>query len=158
MQGGTYLTARRIRILLDVWDATSLTEQERTIGRHKLSGAPLGASREHDPVNLSATVGGAPAIPANAHIRLASPKLNVHQRILRRGYSYSDGYDPATGQLDAGLFFIAYQRSPRRQFIPIQQRLAAHDALNHHTIHTASAIFAVPPGAEPGGSVGDTLL
>lgn len=158
MTGGTYLALRRIRMLLDVWDATSLTGQEQTIGRDKLSGAPLGGTRENDPVNLTAQYQGAPVIPADAHIRLANPQLNDGQRILRRGYSYSDGYDPATGQLDAGLFFIAYQRSPTHQFIPIQQRLAANDALNHHTLHTASAIFAIPPGTTQRGYIGDTLL
>ena len=38
-------------------------------------------------------------------------------RILRRGYSFTDGIDPATGQLDAGLFFIAFQRDPHAQFV-----------------------------------------
>jgi deferrochelatase/peroxidase EfeB len=33
MTGGSYLVARRIRILFDVWDASTLEEQERTIGR-----------------------------------------------------------------------------------------------------------------------------
>ena len=158
LRGGTYLVARRIRMLLDVWDATSLEEQQRTIGRQKQSGAPLGSHDEHDPVNLNAESGGSPVIPADAHIRLASRQTNGNQRLLRRGYSYADGYDPATGQLDAGLFFIAFQRSPGRQFIPIQQRLAESDALNHHTLHTSSAIFAVPPGVRQGGSIGDSLL
>jgi deferrochelatase/peroxidase EfeB len=158
IRGGSYLIARRIRILLDVWDSTTLGEQERTIGRHKVSGAPLGARNEHDPVDLDAGSAGAPTIPSDAHIRLASHETNGGERILRRGYSYSDGYDPATGQIDAGLFFIAFQRSPARQFIPIQRRLAANDALNHHILHTASAIFAVPPGAQRSGYVGDTLL
>lgn len=158
MRGGSYLILRRIRMLLDVWDATTLNEQERVIGRKKLTGAPLGAKHEHDPVPLDAETQGAPTIPEDAHIRQASARLNHGQRILRRGYSYSDGYDPATGQLDAGLIFIAYQRSPSRQFIPIQRRLATHDALNHHTLHTASAIFAIPPGAGPDGYIGETLL
>jgi deferrochelatase/peroxidase EfeB len=158
MQGGSYLIARRIRILLDVWDSSSLQEQQRTIGRYKLSGAPLGEHREHDQVNLNAQADGEPVIPLDAHIRVASPQLNAGQRILRRGYSYSDGFDPGTGQLDAGLFFIAYQRSPHHQFIPIQQRLATSDALNRHTLHTASAIFAIPPGAQPDGYIGDTLF
>jgi deferrochelatase/peroxidase EfeB len=59
---------------------------------------------------------------------------------------------------DARPFFICFQRDPRRQFIPIQRRLAASDALNRHTLHTASAIFACPPGARRGGFVGEGLL
>jgi deferrochelatase/peroxidase EfeB len=66
--------------------------------------------------------------------------------------------DPRDGQLDAGLFFIAFERSVRRQFVPIQRRLAAADALNMHTQHAGSAVFACPPGARPGGYVGETLF
>lgn len=159
LAGGSYLIARRIKILFDVWDATSLEGQQRTIGRDKLTGAPLGSRSEYDPVELSATAAnGEPLIPANAHIRLANPENNNGQRILRRGYSYSEPTEPGSGQIDAGLFFIAFQRSPERQFIPLQRRLAASDALNHHTLHTSSAIFACPPGPKPGGFIGDALF
>lgn len=159
MSGGTYLVARRIRILFDVWDTTSLEGQQRTIGREKLSGAPLGEKREDDPVDLNATsADGELAIPANAHIRLANPENNDGQRILRRGYSYCEAAEPGTGEIDAGLFFIAFQRNPARQFIPLQRRLAASDALNRHTLHTSSAIFACPPGARPGGFIGEGLF
>jgi deferrochelatase/peroxidase EfeB len=159
MTGGSYLIARRIKILFDVWDATPLEDQQRTIGREKLSGAPLGSSAEDDPVNLQAVnASGELAIPANAHIRLASPESNIGQRILRRGYSYCESVEPGSGEIDAGLFFIAFQRSPKRQFIPLQRRLAAGDALNRHTLHTSSAIFACPPGTHPGGFLGDGLF
>ena len=159
MTGGTYLIARRIKILFDVWDTTSLEGQQRTIGRDKLTGAPLGSNSEYDPVKLTATASnGELLIPANAHIRLANPQNNNDQRILRRGYSYSEPIEPGSGQIDAGLFFIAFQRNPQRQFIPLQRRLAAYDALNHHTLHTSSAIFACPPGTSPGGFIGDRLF
>src|SRR5580704_17412287 len=154
MVGGTYLIVRRIRIVFDVWDSTTLEDQERVIGRNKLTGAPLGERHESDPVDLSATRDGELTIPANAHIRLANPHNNDGQRILRRGYSYSEGVEPESGEIDAGVFFIALQRSPTRQFIPLQQRLAASDALNRHTLHIASAIFACPPGASPGSFIG----
>jgi deferrochelatase/peroxidase EfeB len=159
MVGGSYLIARRIRILFDVWDATSLDEQEQVIGREKGSGAPLGAKAEHDPVDLQATsANGEASIPADAHIRLASPSYNNDQRILRRGYSYNEPVEPGSGEINAGLFFIAFQRSPSRQFIPIQRRLAASDALNRHTVHTSSAIFACPPGIKPGEFIGQSLF
>ena len=56
---------------------------------------------------------GTPVIPLHAHIRLASPDTNAGVRLLRRGYSFTDGIDPGTGELDAGLFFICFQRDPR---------------------------------------------
>ncbi len=148
MRNGTYLVSRRIRMLIEVWDRATLDDQERTIGRRKTSGAPLDGEREFDPVH-------APALPVDSHVRLAKSDL----RILRRGYSFTDGVDDRLGQLDAGLFFIAFQRDPRTQFVPLQRRLAQNDALNEYIAHTGSAIFAVPPGATgPGRFVGDGLL
>jgi deferrochelatase/peroxidase EfeB len=147
MVGGTYAVTRRIRMLLEVWDRSARADQEGTIGRTKLSGAPLGAVHEHDAPSLTAEgADGKPVIASDAHIRLAAPAENGGLRILRRGYSFSDGIDPATGELDAGLFFVAFQRDPRRQFIPLQQKLAVHDALNEYIRHVASAAFAVLPG------------
>jgi len=152
LRGGTYLVARRIRMLIEVWDRASLDDQERTIGRHKASGAPLGARDEFDPVELAGTT-----IPADAHIRLAAPAENGGVRILRRGYSFTDGMDDRLGQLDAGLFFISYQNDPQA-FVRLQRRLGEADALNEYIVHTGSALFACPPGARPGGYVGETLI
>ncbi len=159
MRGGSYVVTRRIRMFIEVWDRSSLADQEVTIGRAKVSGAPLGGTAEFDPPDLGAVdADGSPVIAANAHIRLASPDENAGARLLRRGFSFTDGIDPRTGQLDAGLFFIAYQRDPRAQFIPLQQRLGLSDLLNEYIQHTGSAIFAVPPGIEPGGWIGETLF
>lgn len=107
-RGGTIMIARRIRMLLEVWDRASLTDQEATIGRRKLSGAPLGAVREFDSVDLDARSGSEPLIPADAHVRLSAPESNRGAAILRRGYSFTDGVDEVRGQLDAGLFFICF--------------------------------------------------
>jgi deferrochelatase/peroxidase EfeB len=158
-RGGTYLVARRIRMLIEVWDRSTLDDQQQTIGRFKSSGAPLTGEGEHDPVDLSAKAAdGTPVIPADAHIRLAGPAVNGGRRILRRGFSYTDGTDPITGELDAGLFFLAFQRDLANGFVALQRRLAAQDALREYIVHTGSAVFAIPPGARPGGFVGDGLV
>lgn len=159
MRGGTYLAARRIRMLIETWDRSTLDDQQQTIGRFKSSGAPLTGEHEHDRVDLAAKASdGLPVIPANAHVRLAGPAGNDGTRILRRGFSYTDGIDPETGELDAGLFFIAFQRNLDQGFNAIQKKLAATDALNEYIVHTGSAVFAVPPGAPSGGFVGERLL
>ncbi|HSS03978.1 MAG TPA: iron uptake transporter deferrochelatase/peroxidase subunit [Solirubrobacterales bacterium] len=158
MEGGTYMVVRRIQMLLDVWDATSLEGQERAVGREKVSGAPLGQESEFDPVDLDARAKGELAIPTDAHIRLASPDTNGGQRILRRGFSYTEPSRAGSGQLDAGLFFISFQRDPQRQFVPIQRRLAANDALSRHLLHASSGVFACPPGVQPGGFIGEGLF
>ena len=157
MRGGSYLVARRIRMLLEVWDRASLGDQERTIGRHKYSGAPLGGSDEFEPLPLDELRNGHPMIPPDSHVRLASARENNGTRILRRGYSFTDGVDESLGELEAGLFFISFQRNPE-QFVAIQRRLGSMDALNEYIKHVGSALFAVPPGATPGGYVGEGLL
>jgi deferrochelatase/peroxidase EfeB len=153
MAGGTYLVVRRIRIRTESWDRTAIGEQEQIFGRRKADGAPLGERHEHDPVDVR-------RLPATAHIRLANPRTagSDRERILRRGYNFADGVDPDLAELDAGLFFLAYQRDPRRQFVPIQSRLATGDGLNEYIQHRASAVFAIPPGTKPEGFVGETLL
>lgn len=164
LHGGTYLVARRIEIVLESWDSLTVRQQEQAIGRRKQSGAPLGGRHEHDPLDLRATdEHGAPLVPADAHVRVASSTANEGRQILRRGYSYTRGARPGPSdggghQLDAGLFFIAFTRDPARQFVPLQRRLATHDALSMFTVHTASAVFACPPGTQPGGFVGESLL
>jgi len=159
MAGGTYLVARRIRIHLEAWDRSTLSDQERTIGRVKATGAPLGSVHEHDPVELQKLDSfGEPVIPDNAHIRVAAPSTNGGAALLRRGYSFVDGVDPTTGELDAGLFFICFQKDPARQFVPIQQRLAGQDALATYLVHTGSGVFACPPGTAPGSPWGHGLL
>jgi deferrochelatase/peroxidase EfeB len=158
MDGGTYMVVRRIQMLLDVWDATTLEGQERAVGREKVSGAPLGQDNEYDAVDLEVRKGGELAIPSDAHIRLASPDLNGGKRILRRGFSFTEPSQAGSGQLDAGLFFISFQRDPQRQFVPIQRHLAANDALSRHLLHTGSGVFACPPGVRPGGFIGEGLF
>ncbi|MFF2651930.1 iron uptake transporter deferrochelatase/peroxidase subunit [Streptomyces sp. NPDC058045] len=138
LTGGSYLVARRIRMNVETWDRASLQEQEDVFGRDKGEGAPVGRSKEHDEPFLK-------AMKPDAHVRLAHPDTNDGATILRRGYSFTDGTD-GLGRLDAGLFFLAYQRDPRTGFIPVQRRLARHDALNEYIQHVGSAVFAVPPG------------
>jgi deferrochelatase/peroxidase EfeB len=160
MRDGTYVVTRRIRMLIEVWDRASLKDQEQTIGRRKPSGAPLTGRVEGDPLDLEARgPDGLPVLPADSHVRLASAAVNDGVRILRRGYSFTDGMDAGLGQLDAGLFFISFQRDPGRQFVPLQRRLGQNDALNEYIKHTSSAVFAVPPGvSRRGGHVAEALF
>lgn len=146
MTGGSYLVARRIRMIIETWDRTSLREQEAVIGRTKGEGAPLSGGAEHTEPDLELTGrAGAPLVPVDAHVRLAHPTSNNGARMLRRGYNFTDGND-ALGRLDAGLFFIAFVRDPRTQYIPMQTTLARDDALSEYLRHTGSGLFATPPG------------
>ena len=168
MHGGSYLVVRRIRVALEHWDETDLDFQEQTIGRRKISGAPLGGSHEFEAMDLDATdKDGNPVIPDNAHIRLAAAASNGGAQMLRRGYSYNDGvnitaerWPPWRNQLeyDAGLLFIAYQRDPREGFTRVFEPMSKLDALNQFVTHTGGGLFAVPPGVGQGGFIGQRLF
>ena len=159
LRGGTFLVARRIRIALEQWGAVSLDEQQSAVGRFRGSGAPLSGHRLHDPVDLAATgPQGNLLVPPGAHIRVAGPEGNGGARILRRGYTFSDGVDPATGELDAGTYFIAFQKDPRGQFGDMLARLVAGDVLHRYLTHTSSGVFAVPRGLARGEDWGSMQL
>ncbi len=158
-RGGTYVVARRIRMLIESWDRDHLGDQENVIGRYKESGAPLSGQAEFDEPNFtSMRQDNTPVIPADAHIRLAAPENNGGLRMLRRGYAYTDGIDPRTGLLDAGLFFIAFQKDPDRQFVAIQRKLGLQDGLSEYLQHTGGGLWAILPGARPGQNLGDGLF
>lgn len=129
MVGGTFLVVRRIELRLAAWRALAVTEQERVIGRRRDSGAPLGGRHPFDRLPLETD-----AIAPDAHVRLAAPRTNGGAAMLRRAYSY-----------DTGLLLLAYQADPRRQFVPVQRRLAEHDALSRFSRPIGSAVFALPP-------------
>lgn len=150
LTGGSYLVTRKIRMIIETWDRTQLQEQEAVLGRSKGEGAPLSGGTEFTDLDLEAKgAAGQYLIPADAHVRLAHPTAVKGARLLRRGYNFVDGNDEL-GRLDAGLFFISFQRSPE-QFIAVQRNLA-RDALNEYIKHVGSAIFAVPPGAAQAGT------
>jgi deferrochelatase/peroxidase EfeB len=153
LDGGSYLVARRIRMHIEIWDRTSLTEQEQIIGRTKGEGAPLGAPDEFDEPDLSP----GSDVPTDAHIRLASAQELGGARILRRGYNFVDGSD-GQGHLNAGLFFVAFMRDPHAQFVPMQRALANSDKLMEYIEHTGSAVFACPRGLSDGEYWGQPLL
>jgi len=156
--GGSMMVVRRIRMQLDTWDNLSRDKQEAVIGRKLDTGAPLGRQNERDPLPLDAKDDkGNPLIPADSHARLANPNSNAGLRILRRAANYDDGL-AADGTADSGLLFISYQADIAKQFVPIQQRLDASDALNKWTTALGSAVFAVPPGFGADTWIGHTLL
>ncbi|MFC5702427.1 iron uptake transporter deferrochelatase/peroxidase subunit [Cohnella faecalis] len=148
LQGGSYMAYRKIRMLLEMWDRTSLTDQEATFGRFKESGAAFGAKGEFDTVDSS-------KLPDTSHVLLAKESK---QSIHRRAYSYTDGVDPRTGNVDAGLLFISYQKNPEEQFIPMLRLMQNKDKLNEYTMHVASALFACPRGLREGQYIGQNIL
>ncbi len=156
MAGGSYLVARKIAMIIESWDRVRLSEQQRIIGRSKGEGAPLSGGGEFTQPDFRATdASGRTAIDAASHVRLAHPTLNDGVRIVRRGYNFVDGNNQL-GRLDAGLFFLSYQRSPE-QFVKIQRALST-DAMNEYVRHVGSGIWAVPPGASAASFVGAGLF
>lgn len=154
--GGTVLVLRRIRLLLDTWETLERGAQELIMGRRIESGAPLHGNSENDPLDFDAVDDlGLPAIPTNAHVRVAHA-ATTEEMILRRPYNYDLGL--RDGKPDAGQLFAAYTSDPRRSFIPMQERIAQLDAFNAWNTTIGSATYIFPRGALSGGYVGDGLF
>ncbi|MEZ5084984.1 MAG: Dyp-type peroxidase [Tessaracoccus sp.] len=159
LAGGTQLVIRRIEMNLDTWDEATRDRQEAAIGRDLPTGAPLTGGSEADDLDLQATVDGVPVIALDAHARRSHPDANNGRRMLRRSINYTheewvDGEPRST----AGLIFCALQASIANQFIPVQRTLDELDALNEWTTAIGSAVFAIPPGIQQGGWIGEGLL
>lgn len=150
MEGGSYLVARKIHMLIETWDEDPIGDQQSIFGRSKDAGAPLSGTREHDVPDFHAMHGSALAIPADSHMALAAHENNGGTKILRRGYNFTDGLD-TVGRLDAGLMFLSFQRNPE-QFISLQRKLGKSDRLNEYIRHVGSGVFAVPGGLAEAGS------
>lgn len=155
LAGGTYMVARKIQMHLETWDRTSQKGQNETFGRQRESGAGIGQQHEFDAIDTNAKDSkGKPVIPENSHVGL-SKTSGMH--ILRRSYSYASGIDSKTGQFDAGLLFISFQKSPA-QFITLQSALGRMDRMNEYITTIGSGLFACFGGVKQGEYIGQKLF
>ncbi|HTU30367.1 MAG TPA: Dyp-type peroxidase [Solirubrobacteraceae bacterium] len=145
-ENGTYVIVRVIRQHVEFWDRVGMLEQERMIGRDRVSGAPLGGTSQFESPDFSSDPHGR-RIPLSAHIRLANPRTpaTADQRMIRRSYNYDRGVDEA-GDLDCGLIFTAYNQNPHRQFETIQVRLENEPMIDYIT-PVGGGYFFAPRGA-----------
>ena len=148
-------------------EGSACTSRSGTAARSSTRSRPSGATSGSGRRSGRATSSTSPTSPRRAstasrdpltsHVRLAHRSNLDGIRILRRGYTFTDGSD-GQGHLDAGLFFIAFVRDAHRQFVPMQKALAGSDALNEYIEHTGSALFACPPGLAAAADWGTQLF
>lgn len=143
--GGTVCVLRRLRLDTAGFRTLQVEAQEAVIGRRRSDGAPLTGGSTTDEVDLRAkTPEGEFVTPARSHARAAHPSFSGSDLMLRRGYAFDNGIGEAGP--DAGLLFVCFQRS-LRTFVATQQRLDEVDDLMRWVTPTASAAFAIVPGA-----------
>jgi deferrochelatase/peroxidase EfeB len=143
---------------VEFWDRVGLHEQEEMIGRKRDTGAPLGGKGEFENPRFDLDPKGE-RIGLDAHIRLANPRepKTIDQRILRRAWNYSDGFD-SDGQLNVGLLFVAFNQDIQRQFVAIQERLNEEPMVDYITPEGGGYFFAPRAASGPGDWVGSGLF
>ncbi|MFJ2029749.1 Dyp-type peroxidase [Streptosporangium sp. NPDC087985] len=153
--GGTYQVIRIVRFHLDEWNRVPVVQQQKIIGRHKVTGIPLnGGTNENSPVVYDPQ---GEVMPFNCHIRLANPQTvdsrfsapnpyvpdkvpPVH--IWRRSYQYMRAPD-INGRMDAGHAFCCFQRN-LSTYIDMQQRLENETLVPFITPTGGGYFFALP--------------
>jgi deferrochelatase/peroxidase EfeB len=154
---GSYLVVRASLIDTTSWDDRTLGDQERIIGRWKVSGSALDKADDptHEPADPDFAADPSGAItPVTSHIRKANPRGPDDQkrRLFRRGYPL------VLANVDAirrGLIFAAYARTITTQFEFITRAWTANadfpfpsagvDALRALESVLCGGYFFVPP-------------
>jgi deferrochelatase/peroxidase EfeB len=116
--GGSYAVVRASTIDTTTWDDRALGDQERIVGRWKVSGSAL--DKLDDPSvppadpDFTADPSGA-TTPVTAHIRKANPRGpdDAARRLFRRGYPLILANVDRTLR---GLVFVAFARTITTQF------------------------------------------
>ncbi|MEJ5927132.1 Dyp-type peroxidase [Corynebacterium sp. H128] len=158
---GSVMVVRRISMNLDTWEILDRPSREVSMGRRLDNGAPLTGNEEFDTPDFDKTDEfGLPVIDRQSHIaRATAPKDHPEQRLLRRAYNYDIPVEPGSEQTsNSGLVFVCFQKDPRKQFEPIQERLDEQDRLNQWIEHIGSAVFFIPPGVTETSYWGAGLL
>ena len=159
-RGGSYQAVRIIRNFVERWDRTPLREQERIMGRAKMSGAPLdGLDKGEFTVPDYAADPDGEVTPLDAHIRLANPRTpeTSGSVVLRRPFNYSNGVT-RSGQLDQGLLFICYQADLERGFVAVQKRLDGEPLEEYIKPVGGGFFFALPGLRDAADVIGGSLI
>ena len=157
---GSYQLVRIIRNFVERWDRTPLAEQERIMGRTRVTGAPLDArdATEFDLPDFARDPDGE-FTPLDSHIRLANPRTPETEKniILRRPFNYSNGVTKS-GQLDQGLLFICYQADLEQGFIAVQRRLDGEPLEEYIKPVGGGYFFTLPGVADASDHLGSKLV
>jgi deferrochelatase/peroxidase EfeB len=157
--GGTYQVVRLIRLATSIWQAETVSQQERVFGRRRDSDVPLTGGSQADVPNYSGDPDGR-ITPLDSHIRRANPHTSASDahRILRRGWSYRTA-DTTGDATDEGQIFTCFQRDLDKGFVTVQRRLAG-EALERYTLTFGGGYYFVlpEPTADPADYRGRPLL
>jgi dye decolorizing peroxidase len=147
LTGGAIVVIRRFQLDTSAFRALPAAQQDATIGRRRVDGAPLSGGGLTDQIDVDAKAdNGDLLVPARAHARAAHPSFTGSALMLRRSYSFRNS------PTDAGHLFISFQNDVAT-FARTQLRLDDVDDLMQFVTPTATAAFVILPGMQsPSGA------
>jgi deferrochelatase/peroxidase EfeB len=118
-QNGTYMAVRVSTFDTTPWDDRTQNEQQRSVGRFKVTGATLDLADNTSQAETTpafAADQGNLTVPLDIHVRKANPRRSPEddqRRVFRRGYPIIGS---ATGGVERDLAFICFARTTSTQF------------------------------------------
>ena len=140
---------------IEGWDRDPLGDQESVFGRDKVEGAPLTGTRETDVPDYAAKRPTAPGHPAwTPTSGWPHPRTTTAGPCCAAATPSPTVSTRASGELDAGLFFIAFMRDPPGVRRPAAQARRPRRAERVHRARRQRALRLPRRGARPGRRLG----
>ncbi|MCI2253915.1 Dyp-type peroxidase [Domibacillus sp. PGB-M46] len=141
--GDTYMVVCRVQMFIEVWARTTSKEQEAAFGRRRSSGGPPGGKNEFEKLIFLKETKQAKSKYRRIPIQRLRMETKASSIFCAGRIRTRIDWIQKQAALTAGLLFMSFQRSIRKQFMPLKHAWQiAISSMNRRRIQRRNAIFA----------------